>query len=33
VKGVERTFEILDAEVQTAIRLLGVERLRGLGVR
>jgi len=33
VKGVERTVEILDAEVQTAMRLLGVERLRGLGVR
>lgn len=30
-QGVERVFEILKAEVETAMRLLGVERVEELG--
>lgn len=33
IQGVERTFEILDAEVQTAMRLLGANRVEDLGMR
>ncbi|TKA82526.1 hypothetical protein B0A55_01219 [Friedmanniomyces simplex] len=33
VEGVERTLEILKAEVETAMRLLGVEEVGGLGRR
>ncbi|KAK4698017.1 hypothetical protein P7C71_g143, partial [Lecanoromycetidae sp. Uapishka_2] len=33
VKGVKRTFEILSAELQTAMRLLGANRVEELGMR